>query len=211
MSLKIKICGMRDPDNIAEISALRPDMMGFIFYPPSKRYAGSILEPSHLSRLSPEILKTGVFVNEAIDQIISTVTKYSLDLVQLHGTESPDLCRSLKEKGIMVIKTFSISENYNFKNCAYYASCTDYFLFDTSTPGFGGSGNKFSWDELKNYNHGHPFIISGGISPADADKISDLSLSGLYGIDLNSRFEIKPGLKNSETLRNFIEAIRNND
>ena len=211
MSLKIKICGMCDPDNIMEISGLMPDLMGFIFYPVSKRYALNITDPSLLKGLNPKIKKTGVFVNESSDQIIRTVIKYSLDFVQLHGNEPPELCRVLKERGIGVIKTFRIKDNYDFEQCSDYILCTDYFLFDTLTDGFGGSGVKFSWEELKNYKSGHPFFLSGGISPDDLEIISAISVKGFCGIDLNSRFEIKPGLKNYVTLKNFVSALRKND
>jgi phosphoribosylanthranilate isomerase len=211
MNLKVKICGMRYPDNIAEISRLMPDMMGFIFYPLSKRYAGNISDLSLLRELPLMIKRTGVFVNETIEEIIRTVTRYSLDYVQLHGNETPELCRLLKEYGIGVIKTFSINENYDFNQCSEYVLTTDYFLFDTPTSGFGGSGVKFNWDELKNYKLGHPFFLSGGISPDDLEKISAISVRGFFGIDLNSRFEIKTGLKNYETLNNFISELRKND
>jgi phosphoribosylanthranilate isomerase len=208
MNLKVKICGMLYPDNIKIISGLAPDLMGFIFYPPSKRYAGRILDPSDLRRLSPRIKKTGVFVNETINKILRIITEYSLDFVQLHGNEPPELCSLLKERGIGVIKSFSINEELDFEKCDDYVLCTDYFLFDTLTPGFGGSGAKFNWDVLRNYYLGHPFLLSGGISPGDIENISAISVNGFYGIDLNSRFEIKPGLKNFETLRSFIDEIR---
>jgi phosphoribosylanthranilate isomerase len=211
MSLKIKICGMRDPDNITGISGLMPDMMGFIFYRHSKRYAGKSLDLSLLKELPHQIKKTGVFVNEPIDKIINTVSVYCLDFVQLHGNETPELCRALKKKGIGVIKSFSISKNYDFEQCSVYVQCTDFFLFDTYTFGFGGSGVKFDWDELKNYKVGHPFFLSGGISPDDLNNISSISANGFYGIDLNSRFENKPGIKNYDTLKSFISALRNND
>lgn len=208
MSLKIKICGMRHQANIEEISSLKPDMMGFIFFPPSKRYAGEILEPSHLFNIPSSIKRTGVFVNETTDQILNIVSKYSLDVVQLHGNEPPEQCRLIWDKGIGVIKTFSISENLNFEKCSDYLPYTNHFLFDTSTPVFGGSGKKFRWEDLKNYNLAHPFFLSGGISAGDTEKILDLAVEGFYGIDLNSRFETEPGLKNYEMLAKFISEIR---
>ncbi len=211
MNLKIKICGMVYADNIKSISGLVPDLMGFIFYPSSKRYAERILDPSDLKDLSPQIKRTGVFVNEPFDKIINAVTRYSLDFVQLHGNESPDLCQLLKETGTGVIKSFSIKKEYAFEKCAEYVLCTDYFLFDTLTTGFGGSGTRFNWEELGNYDLGHPFFLSGGISPDDVERISAISVNGFYGIDLNSRFEIKPGLKNYESLRSFVDVVRKNE
>jgi phosphoribosylanthranilate isomerase len=208
MSLKIKICGMRHQENIEEISSLKPDMIGFIFFPHSKRNAGEILDPSHLFCIPASTKRTGVFVNETTEQILNTVSKYSLDFVQLHGNESPEQCRLIREKGKSVIKTFGISENFNFEKCSDYMPYTDFFLFDTSTPDFGGSGNKFRWKELKNYNLAHPFFISGGISADDIESLLSLSVEGLYGIDVNSRFETEPGLKNYKMLEKFISEIR---
>jgi len=208
MSLKIKICGMRHHENIEEISSLNPDMMGFIFFPPSKRYAGEILDPLQLFSLPSSTKRTGVFVNEKTEQILLMVSKYSLDFVQLHGNESCEQCRVIKERGIGVIKTFSISENFNFEECSDYLPYTDYFLFDTSTPEFGGSGKKFKWEELKNYNLAHPFFLSGGISADDTASLLSLSVIGFYGIDVNSRFETEPGLKNFKMLEKFILKIR---
>jgi len=208
MNLKIKICGMRHQANIEEISSLNPDMMGFIFFLSSKRYAGNILDPSHLFCIPSPIKRVGVFVNETTDQVINIVTKYSLDFVQLHGNEPPEQCGIIRGKGIGVIKTFGIRENFNFKNCSRYLPFTDYFLFDTSTPAFGGSGKKFRWDILKKYKLAHPFFLSGGISDDDAENILTMQVEGFYGIDLNSRFETEPGLKNFDMLENFISVIR---
>jgi len=211
MKLKIKICGMLEAENIAEVAALNPDLMGFIFYPSSPRFAGLILNAEALHNLSPSIIKTGVFVNEDFNPIIRSVEQFYLDYVQLHGNETPDLCFRLRETGIRVIKTFSISAKHNFKDCSDFIACTDYFLFDTSTSGFGGSGNKFNWEELKNYDLDHPFFLSGGISANDLSKIQEVGNPMFYGIDLNSRFEIKPGLKDIVILKKFISEIRQND
>lgn len=208
MSLKIKICGMRHQVNIKEISSLKPDMIGFIFFPPSKRYAGEILDPTHLSCLPSSIKRTGVFVNETTDQILNIVSRYSLYYVQLHGNEPPEQCKLIRDKGIGVIKTFGISENFNFEKCSAYLPYTDYFLFDTLNPDFGGTGQKFRWEVLKNYKLSHPFFLSGGILADDAEKILTLSVDGLYGIDVNSKFETEPGLKNYEMLEKFISEIR---
>lgn len=211
MKLKIKICGMREAENITEVAALNPDLMGFIFYPFSPRYTGLALSTETMHKISPSIVKTGVFVNEDFKTIIGSVEKFCLDCVQLHGNETTVLCQNLKEKGIMVIKTFNISANHNFENCSDFISCTDYFLFDTSTSGFGGSGNKFNWYELNNYDLDHPFFLSGGIGPDDFNTINEIDNPSFYGIDLNSRFETKPGLKDIAILKNFISEIRDND
>ena len=208
MKLKIKICGMREPGNILEIAALHPDFMGFIFYSESPRYAEKILDPAITGRIPAGIRKTGVFVNSDYDYISRIAAEYSLDTVQLHGNETAGLCNSLMERGIRVIKTFSITANEDFKRCFVFTGCTDYFLFDTSASGFGGSGQKFNWKELYKYELDHPFFLSGGIGPEDYKTINEIDNQSFFGIDLNSRFEIKPGLKDREVLEKFISDLR---
>jgi phosphoribosylanthranilate isomerase len=208
MNLMIKICGMRDSQNIIEVAELSPDIIGFIFYPHSPRYAAGILDPDIIGKIPVQIRKTGVFVNTDYENIIATVKKYSLDMVQLHGNERPDLCRRLRETGIRVIKAFNIKDSKGFKSCSEFIMDTDYFLFDAATSGYGGSGSKFDWKVLDKYDLGLPFFLSGGISPDDVSNILNISNSSFYGIDLNSRFEIKPGLKEIESLKKFISGIR---
>jgi phosphoribosylanthranilate isomerase len=210
MKLKIKICGMREPANIRDVAGLNPDFMGFIFYHESPRYAGKVLDPAVLGRMPARIHKTGVFVNSDFDYISRMISEYSLNTVQLHGNETAGLCNSLMERGIMVIKTFSITANENFRRCSVFTGCTDYFLFDTSVPGFGGSGQKFNWKELAKYDLGHPFFLSGGIGPEDYKTITEIDNPSFYGIDLNSRFEIKTGLKDKAVLEKFISDLRQN-
>jgi phosphoribosylanthranilate isomerase len=211
MSLMIKICGMREPANVIEVVNLNPDYIGFIFYQDSPRYAAKILDPEIFTRLPGGIRKVGVFVNSDIDVINSAIRKYSLDLVQLHGSESPDTCRRLSEAGISVIKSFNIKENTEFNLCAEYINCTNFFLFDASTSKYGGSGYKFDWKILDKYELNHPFFLSGGISPEDAYYILEISNVAFYGIDLNSRFELNPGLKDTKILKKFMHNIRNNN
>lgn len=208
MSPAIKICGMREPENILAATELKPDFLGFIFYRESPRYAGAILDPEILSNLSSGIRKTGVFVNSDIREIQDTVAKYSLDTVQLHGNESPELCARIKESGTQVIKAFNIRENIGPKLFEDFIDCTDYFLFDTMSSGFGGSGQKFDWSLLDRNDPAHPYFLSGGIGPGDADNIAAILNNSFHGIDLNSRFEIKPGLKDIEKLRKFINEVR---
>lgn len=208
MKLKIKICGMRDPINILKVSELEPDIMGFIFYRFSQRYAGDIIDERVLSQVSSTITKAGVFVNENEEMILTTVKRYSLNMVQLHGDEPPSLCQNLKEKGITVIKAFSMEREKPFIRCSEYSSSADYYLFDAPGTGSGGSGKQFNWNMLGDYSTGRPFFLSGGISPDDIDKIREIKNPLLFGIDINSRFEIMPGIKDTELLRNFIAAIR---
>jgi len=209
MTPAIKICGMRETANILAAAELMPDMMGFIFYSGSRRFAGEMLNPEIVSKLPAGIRKTGVFVNSDFNEIRETIAKYSLNIVQLHGDEPPALCRLIKDTGIEVIKAFNIGENMSFSFCAEYIDCTDYFLFDTMTRYHGGSGQKFDWKLLDRYEVGHPFILSGGISPTDIDNISGITNPAFYGLDLNSRFEINSGLKDIEKLKKFITELRN--
>jgi phosphoribosylanthranilate isomerase len=209
MTPAIKICGMRETGNITAAAELMPDMMGFIFYSGSRRFAGEMLNPELLSNLPAAIRKTGVFVNADLNEISNTVAKYSLNAVQLHGDEPPELCRLIKDTGTEVIKAFNIGENMSFSFCNDYIVCTDYFLFDTKTIHHGGSGQKFDWRLLERYEAGHPFILSGGIGPNDMDNIEGITNPAFYGLDLNSRFELEPGVKDIEILKEFIDELRN--
>jgi phosphoribosylanthranilate isomerase len=209
MELKIKVCGMREPVNIVEVGDLSPDLMGFIFYPGSPRYAGETLKPHTLTALPDTIRKVGVFVNADYDNIKKTVTRYSLDYVQLHGDETAELCKRLKNIGFGIIKAFNIKEISGFDLCTKFENCADYFLFDAATLKHGGSGLKFDWKVLSGYTLDKPFFLSGGIGPEDVASILEIKNPSLYGIDLNSRFELKPGLKDVIKLRTIISAIRN--
>jgi phosphoribosylanthranilate isomerase len=208
MSLLIKICGMLEPENIMAVAELRPDFMGFIFYPDSPRFAGEMLNPEILAALPGNIRKTGVFVNAEFNDIKAKAGKYSLNVVQLHGDESPELCRRLKKNGMQVIKVFNINERMSFAECSNFTDCTDYFLFDTMTARRGGSGQKFDWKLIEKYDSGHPFFLSGGIGPMDADQINRITNPFFQGIDINSRFEIRPGYKDTEKLKKFINELR---
>jgi len=205
--LKIKICGMREPDNIREVSGLKPDYMGFIFYPGSRRYAGS-LSPADLKDFPESIDKVAVFVNASREGIISTCQAYSIRILQLHGDESPDLCQSFREEGFQVIKAFRVRQLLDLKEMDRFARACDFILLDTSGEGFGGTGIKFDWKQLQHYTLELPFFLSGGIAPGDADRIMDMDIAQLYAVDLNSRFESRPGLKNTGELENFIRRIR---
>jgi len=185
-----------------------PDFLGFIFYRESPRFAGSYLDTDILAKLPAQITKTGVFVNSDINEIKDTVAKYSLDAVQLHGNESPELCASIKSSGIKVIKAFNISERFNPKIFEEFIICTDYFLFDAKYHKFGGSGQKFDWNLLDGNDPGHPFFLSGGIGPDDIYNFTGLNNPSFHGVDLNSRFEIKHGLKDIEKLKNFINELK---
>jgi phosphoribosylanthranilate isomerase len=201
--MKIKVCGMKYLLNIKELVALPIDMMGLIFYEKTKRTAEN-LPASELRIVPSNIQKVGVFVNASEETILDKIKEYDLQAVQLHGDESPDFCRKIRNTGIRVIKAFSIGEISDFKTSDLYENACDYFLFDTKTSLYGGSGNKFDWEILSLYTGETPFILSGGIGPEDAESIKKLQNPKLYGIDLNSRFEISPGEKDIEKIHQFL-------
>jgi phosphoribosylanthranilate isomerase len=205
--LEVKICGMKYPSNIVAVAALKPDFMGFIFYSKSPRYADP-LDGSVLNSLSPTIKKIGVFVNENLENILTTVYKYNLDGVQLHGTEMMKMCRELRKAKLIVIKAFPIAEAYNFRVTKRYEGTCDYFLFDTKTDAYGGSGVKFDWTILNEYSGITPFLLSGGIEADDAEAILKIEHPAFAGIDLNSKFEVKPGEKDVQLLKKFIKEIK---
>lgn len=210
----IKVCGMREASNIKEVENLGIDMMGFIFYSKSPRFVSS--SPSYLPQ---NCKRVGVFVNESNEYILNKASEYSLNLIQLHGNESPRQCRELKTKGYEIIKAFSINSDVvsNSNNADYiniitkdYLDVCNYFLFDTKCNEFGGSGKKFNWKILSLYTQHTPFILSGGIDTSNMDEIMNFSHPSFTGIDLNSKFEEKPGLKQVNKLKVFINKIRTN-
>ena len=192
------------PENITEAAALEPDYMGFIFYPKSLRYAAK-LDPS---MLPDNVRRVGVFVNASLSEIESTAKRYGLYSIQLHSSESPETCQALREKGYEIIKAFGIETTDDFKQTVPYEDSCDLFLFDTRTPAHGGSGQRFDWRLLDRYNGKIPFLLSGGISSDNAEEILNIEHPCFYGIDLNSRFEIEAGLKNTGLLERFIKTIR---
>jgi len=200
--LKIKVCGMKHPDNIAEVAALGPDLMGFIFYEKSPRYAGE-LDPGVVHRLPSEIEKVGVFVNVSVETILAKAEAYTLDYVQLHGDESPEFAERLQNEGLKVIKVFRIADKLP-PDMATFEESADLFLFDTDTKAYGGSGRKFDWELLRKNEIPRPYLLSGGIGPEDAEKVVQLNLPRMIGIDVNSRFETEPGQKNIELIAQLI-------
>ena len=207
MSLKIKVCGMREAANIVEISALPIDYMGFIFYDKSPRYV------TDFKATQTNKIKVGVFVNADFDFILNKIIDFDLKMLQLH-TETPEMIKRLKQylsnndhATIQIMKVFSVGENFDFTQLIDYELVADYFLFDTQTPKHGGSGLKFDWNLLKQYDLEKPFFLAGGISATDAPMILNLNLKNLYAIDLNSKFEIRPALKNANLLSTFISKI----
>lgn len=205
--MKIKLCGMREPDNIRAAARLPLGWMGFVFYPPSPRYAGA-LPPVLLSESWPEtIRKTGVFVNETEERIHDIARRYGLDTLQLHGKESPDSCRRLRLSGREVIKAFSVAGAADLAACAAYEGCCDYYLFDTKTPHYGGSGCRFDWNLLAAYRGDTPFLLSGGIGEEQLGQLRRFSHPCWAGIDLNSRFETVPGKKDTGKIGRFLATL----
>jgi len=206
--LKVKVCGMKDPVNTGEISALQVDFIGFIFYPGSPRYVGAAPDKDMFSGVPERISKTGVFVDAEPAHIIETVRLFSLDLVQLHGKESPQFCRQLRREGIKIIKAFELDSAGAFQKMEEYTDAADYFLFDTKTGTGGGSGVKFNWSVIEGYTIDKPFFLSGGIGPGDIRQIRQIDNKNLYGVDINSRFEIGYGIKEKEKIEAFIKEIK---
>lgn len=204
--IRIKVCGMRDEKNIREVAALRPDFMGFIFYPHSKRYYGT--DYFHIRQVSEEIKKVGVFVDEKPDVMLKVASLCGLDFIQLHGSESEAICREMKSAGYRVIKVFPIDNEFDFTSLSEYSEVCDYFMFDRKTDGYGGSGIKFDWKILEMYDLSVPYFLSGGIGPGDDKSIVKIENPSLFAVDINSRFEIQPGLKNIQSIGSFIDSIR---
>ena len=202
----IKVCGMRDAENIREVEALGIDLMGFIFWPKSCRYV--VERPAYLPT---KCKRVGVFVDEAIEQVKRIADEYALDFIQLHGHENPDYCAQLK--GMHLIKAISVSGRDDIETYKAYEGLVDYFLFDTKCPSVGGSGQQFDWSVLSAYDGDTPFLLSGGIGPHDAPRLRQaFALDGFpvekcVGIDLNSRFELSPGLKDVNKLKEFIKEL----
>lgn len=199
--MKIKVCGMREPDNIRSVEALGIDLMGFIFWPGSSRYV------SHRPDYLPTGCKrVGVFVDAPIEDVRRHIREYALDAVQLHGHESPDYLQQLQ--GVSIIKALSIATADDCQSASQYEGLADALLFDTKARLVGGNGTKFDWTLLDTYHGTTPFLLSGGICPDDAERISRFRHPRCIGIDLNSRFESKPALKDAGQLATFIKKIR---
>jgi phosphoribosylanthranilate isomerase len=208
--MKLKICGMKYPDNILEVGSLLPDYMGFIFWEKSARYFDGVIPD-----LPKSIKKVGVFVNENIAVIEEKIAKYDLQAIQLHGKESVEFCTELKNKidpSIEIFKVFSADENFDFSVLKAYEPVCDYFLFDTKGKLPGGNGTTFDWRILENYPSTKPFFLSGGIGIEELDSINEISKTNLpiYAIDVNSRFEIEPGLKNISLCTDAIYRVSSN-
>lgn len=199
--MKIKVCGMRETENIREVAALGIDMMGFIFWPKSKRYVSE--KPAYLPA---NCKRVGVFVDASMEDIQQHIQDYQLDIIQLHGHESPNSIRELS--GVGIIKAFNIATAEDLDQTKPYAGIVDYFLFDTKGKLVGGNGEQFDWSILEAYDGETPFLLSGGIGPDDAERIKVFHHERCIGIDLNSRFELAPALKDVHTLKRFLSQLK---
>jgi phosphoribosylanthranilate isomerase len=205
----VKVCGLTDIQNAREIAASGADFAGFIFYPQSKRYVGDAPDPELFRAVPPTVRKVGVFVDAEMETVVRKALLYDLYAVQLHGSELPAACERIRSAGIRVIKAFGVGESFDFGQLKSYAGSCDYFLFDTAGTQHGGSGLPFSWELLQRYTLEVPFFLAGGIGPSDAAALQALVHPQLKVVDINSRFEIRPGLKEVNQVRKFIQEIKN--
>lgn len=199
---------MKNPANVMEIAETGPDFIGFIFYHESPRYVGPEPDRSGFLNVPSGIEKVGVFVNEDPVKLIDLAIVNGLGIIQLHGNESPEYCSKIRSSGLNVIKAFSIAKDFDFTGLKQYVGGCDYFLFDTKTQKYGGSGKKFRWDCLATYNLDIPFFLSGGVGPEDTEEIKAIENKGFFAVDINSRFEVAPGLKNAALVKTFIDEIK---
>lgn len=205
--MRIKVCGMRNSENLLQLVELQPDYVGFIFHEASPRFVGEILSPDVTRSLPRGVKKVGVFVNASIDQIVKTVKRYGLDYAQLHGDETPDFCRNLQFKGVNIIKAFAIDAEFNFTKLNNFKPHCDFFLFDAKGSSRGGNGQSFDWSLLRRYDNEKPFFLAGGIDLDNAEQAADLTGLKLHALDVNSRFETAPGVKDLEKVRRLMEKV----
>ena len=211
--MKIKVCGITSIDEALALSKAGVNYIGFIFYPASKRYVLNKLTLDQIKSIYlPGVVKVGVFVNEPIANVIATATAAGLDMIQLHGDETPNYCKEIANQ-YPVIKAFRISTSDEVAyKISEFIEEVDYLLFDTASSVYGGSGISFDWSKLTNATQQKPYFLSGGIGPDDASKITSFVKSNTAGnciaVDLNSKFEIAPGQKNIELLQSFIPTIK---
>ena len=230
----VKVCGMRDADNVQQVAQLGVDMMGFIFYPKSPRYFKETEDEFFAfprTEVDKDVKRVGVFVNDTFENIEIQTIRLGLDAVQFHGSESPEFCKNFQvmheefvftqlkpwfeEQGIEVnmkpfklIKAISVSTAEDIQKYKEYVGAVDLFLFDTKCKTVGGSGQQFDWQVLEQYDGDVPFLLSGGIGPEDAEKVKEFHHPKCVGIDLNSKFEIEPGLKDVEKLKTFLGKVK---
>ena len=208
--MKIKVCGIKELEQLKELNELEIDYTGMIFYPPSQRSVLNHLKGQEVKELSLPSQKVGVFVNESVDVILKHVADFGLDMVQLHGDETVVYCNHISDH-VKLIKAFRIGETQTEidRMIKEYEEACDYYLFDKGSMGiYGGTGQKFDWDVLKKAEINKPFFLSGGIEYEDLEALEKFHHPYFYGIDINSRFEISPGIKDMKQIKDFVQKIR---
>ena len=208
--MRLKVCGMTKMGQLKELEELNVDFAGFIFYKPSPRYVmNNGLTPQVLKTEKIKINRVGVFVNETAENVLKCVNEWKLDMVQLHGDESPKYCEHISNH-ITTIKAFRIgTDNNTLYRLFPYTEATDLYLFDTLGKKFGGTGEQFDWNQLAGLNIEKPYFLSGGIGPDDVEKIKEFCTSekNVFALDVNSKFEISPGIKDMKLVRDFVVEI----
>jgi phosphoribosylanthranilate isomerase len=209
--MKIKVCGNTLPHQVSALDELGVTFAGFIFYPKSPRYMAQKISPEKMRQIKGKIIKVGVFVNPAYEELMKTVEDHRLDMVQLHGDESPKFCDKIADY-ISVIKAFRLSENDSVMHMTQpYAEVCDFFMFDTLGVGYGGTGKKFDWTVLQQSLPLKPYFLSGGIEPGDEKKLEEFigtpAGEKLFAIDINTKFEIGPGVKDVNSIKKFAESL----
>jgi phosphoribosylanthranilate isomerase len=206
--MKVKVCGLKNRENIREVVSCKPDFLGFIFYHESIRFVGETFDPRLMRSIPPYINKVGVFVNEDTETIIRLAERFGLNYVQLHGDEETTVTAALKSKRIGVIKAFRINDNFDFTSIEPYLPFCEYFLFDTKTDAYGGSGEKFNWEVLQRYTLTKPFFLGGGINRNDTESVCAFRHPSFFAVDINSGFETGPGIKDVFSVSEFIKAVK---
>lgn len=205
--MKIKVCGITRKEDLQQLVDCQVSYAGFIFYEKSPRFAGQKID-ARTVRETTGIRKVGVFVNAPLEQVQRTIADYGLDMVQLHGDETPGYCAAVRER-VQVIKAFRVGDNVDWTALSPYLSVTDYFMFDTDGgKTYGGTGKRFNWEILSTYPYAHPFYLSGGIGLEETPELLQLKMPALFAVDVNSRFEIQPGVKNMDKVRLFTDQIQ---
>lgn len=210
--MKIKVCGMTLPGQVDALTEMGVELAGFIFYEKSPRYMANKISPEKMKKIGGRIAKVGIFVNTAYETLMKTVEDYRLDMVQLHGDESPRFCEQVANY-VTVIKAFrsSDSDPIDWTIRPFHDTC-DMFMFDTLGSGYGGTGKKFDWNILKPAVINKLFVISGGIQPGDEAMLKEFAkepvAQKLFGIDINSKFEISPGVKDMGKIKLFVENLK---
>jgi len=203
--IKLKVCGMKDADNILKVSALNVDYMGFIFHENSSRFVSYDFKIPE--GLSPTLKRVGVFVNHSVDFVSNAMNGNHLHYAQLHGDESVQYCKELKARGIQIIKVFRVDKDFDFVNTMHFETVADFFLFDTKGKLYGGNSIPFDWTLLNQYNQAVPFFLSGGIQRESVEGLKNLLSLNIHAIDVNSGVEDKPGFKNVNKVSAIINQL----